>query len=183
MNKLLYERLTKIQGKRLQECREKKKLSRPQLAKKISFSENTIKKWETGERPNGLKDNIPVLANTLEVYEGYLSGDDNFQCEDYSEYLEYKQLDFADINKYMQILFPALLISASTDSNLIEYAATLKEDIQTKKRFTVEEMEIFYKSILEKLKEIIIEAFNDYSEKDFSVKEGTSDSNMKGGDA
>lgn len=160
------------QGLRLKECRNAKGYSRTQLGNKLGASMETIKKYETGER-KGLNnpETLTQLAEYLNVEKGYLSGDDNFVCESYTEYLEYKQLETAHLKKYMQILFPTLLISATTNNDLIEYSATLKEDLKMRKEFSAEDMDAFYNVVFEKLKAIIRDTFFDYQDDNYSTLE------------
>lgn len=168
MDKALRDGWEKIQGSRLTECRKKKKYSRTQLGLKVSVSMETIKKYENGERSKGLNDPkiLTALSKALDVEKGYLSGDDNFQCDDYTEYLEYKALNNTELSKYNRLLLLGdMFVSASIENNnQTEYSVRPKNDMSTCKRFSEKSMELFYNKIIEELKESAKKHFNDYEE-------------------
>lgn len=162
----------KIQGARLTECRKRKKLSRTQLGLKISVSMETIKKYENGERSKGLNDprTLTALSKALEVEKGYLSGDDYFFCENYTEYLEdkaeNKALENNDLNKYSKLLLMGeMFVSSALDNNnQITYSVAPMNDSSNIKRFSEQSMKLFYDKILEELKKSTQRHFNDYEE-------------------
>lgn len=99
-------------------------------------------------------EHIPIIAQALKIHEGYLFGDDDYQCNNYSDYCERKKLfENPDFSKYDRILAPAgLLLSASAERDeSIIYTFTASGN---RKEFTEADMEFFYNAIIDTIRKM-----------------------------
>lgn len=153
----------KATGRRLKECITLRNMQNTELCRKvkrkygIEISRQNISNYFTGTPIS--EDKIKMFSEALNIYNGYLLGDDNFLCGSYAEYIEYKELmDDPAFNKFDKLLsYADIHISSQKDivnDGILYSAAYTKGKNRNWKSFTSEDAENFIELVSEKIREL-----------------------------